>query len=275
MVIFVLQVLFALTYSVWIYQYFGVADIVGKITDINKLKHFIFNGHCLLFIFLFMLLYFVFFKLLPLIIQVLEELALLVIKVAGVILLNILIFVLAIIFWYKTKTFRYRPFWKISDKNEKNPYSFSLKRLGRFYKWVYLKAGILRSPEQKIRSSKEAARMLKEMRKQMIDSAEKVFDRIQTRFIFGMLLYVLYFYSLKADYNFPSFVNDLIFGFCIINSLVQFLAYCFYKNFRISYYFLLIGHRDIHRRDISGSDLLTMIDDAIQADPEDAIVEEN
>ncbi len=243
MIIFVLKVSFAFCYAIWIYKHFGFLDIVDQITSIDKLKYFLFDGHFILFTFLFLLLYFLFFKFSTIVFSMVGMLSMWLVKIASKIVLNILVFALSLIFWPFLREFKYRPFWKIIDTVK------PLNDIGNFIKWFFLKIGILKSPEQKIHSSKEAAKLLKEIRTEIIENGDRIYNKIHTRFVFGILLYALYFYYLHPNYN-VSYLDQFIFYFCLITVSLQLLTYWAYNHFRIIYYVYLLGYRDIHRQEI-------------------------
>ncbi len=243
MIIFVLKASFAFCYAIWIYKYLGFADIVDQITDMAKLKHFLFDGHFILFIFLFLLLYFVFFKFSTVIFSAIGMISMWLANIISKIILNVLVFVLAVIFWLPLKGFKYRPFWKIIDTIK------PLNDIGNLIKWVFLKVGVLKSPEQKIHSSKDAAKILKELRAEIVENGDRIYTKIHTRFVFGILLYGLYFYYLHPGYD-VHYVDQFIFYFCLITVFLQLLTYWAYNHFRIIYYIYLLGYRDIHRQEI-------------------------
>lgn len=244
MVVFVLKASFAFCYSIWVYKYLGCNDIIEQITNIDSLNYFLFNGHFILFIFLFLLLYFLFFKFSTTIFSIIGIMSMWILQVAFKFILNVLAFIFSLIAWPKLRSFKYKPFWKIMKDNE------PLNDIGYFIKWIFLKAGILKSPEQKIHSSKEASELLKEMKDELIDNRDKVYDKIHTRFILGVLLYVFYFYYLHDNYQKLPYVDNFIFYFCLITILLQLLSYWAYNHSRVLYYVCLLSYRGIHRQDL-------------------------
>lgn len=253
MIIFALKVSFTFCYCIWIYKYFGVTDIVEQITNTDKLKYFLFNGHFILFIFLFLLLYFIFFKLSTFIFSFLGVLSMWVIEFILKLGLNVFVFATSLILWPFLRQFKYRPFWKIVDEIK------PLYDIGNFIKWFFLKIGILKSPEQKIHSSKEAAKLLKEIRTEIVDNGDRIYNKIHMRFIFGILLYCFYFHYLHPIYNTP-YIDKFIFYFCLITVSIQLFVYWVYNHFRVIYYIYLLGYRDIHHQEVFIKSLSEVLD---------------
>jgi hypothetical protein len=244
MIIFILKVSFAFCYSIWTYKYYGHTDIVEQITDINKLKYFLFDGHFILFIFLFLLLYFIFFKFSTILFSASGMLSMWVFQAASRIILNVLAFLLSLIAWPFIRKFNYRPFWKILKNNE------PLNQIGGIFKWLFLKAGLLKSPEQRIHSSKEATKLLKEMKIEIIENGDRIYNKMHMRFVFVVLLYIFYFYGVHAWYKSIPHLDGFIYYFCLVVLLLQLLSYWAYNHFRIIYYIFIVAYRDIHRNDV-------------------------
>lgn len=57
-----LKLLFALCFTIWAYSLIGVKDITDQVVTLEKLKPFILNGHIILFLFVYYLLYQTFFN---------------------------------------------------------------------------------------------------------------------------------------------------------------------------------------------------------------------
>ncbi len=244
MVLFVLKVAFAFCYSVWIYKSNGFITIVEDITSWEKLKYFLLDGHFILFIFLFLLLYFLFFKASATVFSIVGVISMGLFIFFSRIILNLIAFAFSLLFWPFIREFLYSPFWKIRKDNE------PLQEIGNGLKWFFLKVGVLRSPEQRIHSSKEAVKFLKEMRTEIIDHSERIYSKIHLRFVLGVLLYIFYFYYLSPDYSSVPFLNEFIFYFCLITILLQLLFYWAYNYFRSIYYCCLTAYREIHRSDV-------------------------
>jgi hypothetical protein len=260
MIIFGLKMSFAFCYSIWIYKSFGFKDIVEQITDINKLKYFLFDGHFILFVFLFLLLYSLFFKFSTKLFSLIGKISMWVAHPLLIIILNILTLVVSLIFWPIFRKFLYRPFTKIIDDNE------PLTHIQSFIKWFFLKADILTSPEQKIHSSKEASRLLKEIRNELIENGDKIYNNIHTRFMLGLLLYIYYFYNLHPIYENVPYLDKFIFIFCLITILIQLFLYWVYSHFRIIYFLFIWTYRGIHRQDLQVKlDSLNVLLDGMQS----------
>lgn len=260
MIIFGLKIAFAFCYSIWIYKSFGFKDIIEQITDIDKLKYFLLDGHFILFVFLVLLLYSVFFKLSTRLFSIAGTVSMWLTRPVILILLNVLSLIIYFIAWPFYGKFLYKPYFKLIDENE------PLTHMQGLIKWFFLKAEILTSPEQKIHSSKEAARLLKEIRYELIENGDKIYNKIHTRFMLGLLLYIYYFFHLHSIYENVPYLDKFIFIFCLITILIQLFLYWGYSHFRVIYFFFIWMYRGIHKQDLQVKiDSLNVLLDAMQA----------
>lgn len=265
-ILFILKVAFVVCYAIWIYELCGFVNIVEQITVFEKLKVFILEGHFILFIFLCLLLYFVFYKATVWIFEPIGRVCAFLLSAAVKIFLNALSFVIALIAWPFLKKFIFTIKWKITTND-------LLEMPIKFFRWLFLKAGLLQTREQKIHSSKRARKMLAEIKTELVENGDRVLSKIHLRFVLTILLYCLYFYKIHDEYEAVPYLDRFIFWFCTINCIIQLIAYWFYIHFRVIYYLNLIMFRGIHREELAVEKafenvLLELSDEVDKLEPE-------
>ncbi len=245
-----LKLLFALCYTTWAYSLIGVENITDQVVTLEKLKPFILNGHVILFLFVFYLLYQLFFNYSSWVFSLIGKISYLIARIVYYIVFSLIIdFIFSLIAWPFTKQFRFE--LRRKPNIEDGFFAFSYK----FFKKLMHKGKLLKSKEQRVRSSKQLADTMKKMKEVMIEGSEEVFKHIHTVFMFSLLFCVFYFFYIREVASINAVMDKIVLWTCIVIGSFQILLYWLYRNFRLLYYFYLLLYRGFHKQDVLDKEL--------------------
>jgi|SRR6185312_2602561 len=242
-ILFSLKIIFALCYSIWIYKYYALTDLIEVLTNLDKLKIFLVKGLFIPFVFLFLLLYFIFFSISEILFVIVGWLFSKLLYIPFFIALNLLDIFISFILCFFTKKFVYKPFYKIKKFRLNNNGG------GIAFRYMFYKVGILKTKHQKFRE-KDRLQKMRELKKILIMDKEKIFYKIYIRFIFAVLLYIFYFFNLKSILSTPFF-DAFIYWFCLVLAILQLTFYILYTKFRTFYFMGIFSFRAMHEYDLA------------------------
>jgi hypothetical protein len=250
-----LKLLFTFSYTVLLYKLVGITSIVEEFISYDKLKVFIFSGNILLFLMVFYVLYEVFFYYLTGVFSLIGTVSYWIFIVTFFVTLNLLALFFSIIFLFFMQGFKYKPFYKLNMEDG------FYEHYSKFFKSFLARKRLLKSKEQRLRSSKELTELMKEIRKVMIDEPKSAFNNLFTNFMFISLWTCYYFIYIKGFYGLPEYVDKIMFVVFLIIGGFQLFLYWIYRNYRVVYKLYLLIYRKTHQREILEKEVSELVKD--------------
>jgi hypothetical protein len=245
-----LKLLFALCFTIWAYCLIGVKNITEQVVTLEKLKPFILNGHIILFLFVYYLLYQLFFYYSRYAFSLIGRISYWVMRLVYYLAFSVILdFVFSLIAWPFIKKFKFK--LSVTPSINDGFFAFFYKR----FKWLMHKGKIMRSKEQRMRSSKELSDVIKRMKVILIKGSDEIYNQMHTMFMFTVLFCVFYFFYIKETSQLIPIVDTIVLWACVIIGSFQIFLYWLYTNFRLIYYFYLLIYRGFHKQEVLEKEL--------------------